>query len=110
MGDANPHDWTIVRDDCYDAPYAYNGPYWISYDDQESVELKAQYANLLNLAGCFGWSLETDDFERRYFDEPYPLLRRVNQAIAEGKTYDPENPTRHKDNDCTEAMQVKPMP
>jgi len=83
------------------------------------------------------------------FDEPYPLLRRVNQAIAEGKTYDPENPkckgtaptcedwqptttpapttakpttaeptttpeadttTRHNDNDCTEAMQVKPMP
>ena len=52
-----------------------NGPYWISYDDQESVELKAQYANFLNLAGCFGWSLETDDFEGRYFDEPYPLLR-----------------------------------
>ena len=52
-----------------------NGPYWISYDDQESVELKAQYANLLNLAGCFGWSLETDDFEGRYFDETYPLLR-----------------------------------
>ena len=52
-----------------------NGPYWISYDDQESVELKAQYANFLNLAGCFGWSLETDDFEGRYFDETYPLLR-----------------------------------
>jgi len=149
LPDANPHDWTIVRDDCYDAPYAYNGPYWISYDDQESVELKAQYANFLNLAGCFGWSLETDDFEGRYFDETYPLLRRVNKAIAEGKTYDPENPkctgtaptcedweptttpvpttakpttaeptttpeadttTRHNDNDCTEAMQVKPMP
>ena len=76
-------------------------------------------------------------------------MQRVNQAIAEGKTYDPENPkckgtaptcedweptttpvpttakpttaeptttpeadttTRHNDNDCTEAMQVKPMP
>ena len=79
----------------------------------------------------------------------YLFLQRVNKAIAEGKTYDPENPkctgtaptcedweptttlvpttakpttaeptttpeadttTRHNDNDCTEAMQVKPMP
>ena len=23
----------------------------------------------------FGWSIETDDFEGRYFDQPYPLLR-----------------------------------
>ena len=22
LPDAKPHDWTIVRDDCYDAPYA----------------------------------------------------------------------------------------
>ena len=22
LPDARPHDWTIVRDDCYDAPYA----------------------------------------------------------------------------------------
>ena len=52
-----------------------NDKYWISYDDQESVELKAQYANLLNIAGCFGWSVNDDDFEGRYSDEPYPLLR-----------------------------------
>merc|ERR1711997_346713 len=46
---AQPHGWTTVTDDCYDAPYAYNGPYWISYDDEESVALKTQYANLLGL-------------------------------------------------------------
>jgi len=148
---ATPHGWTTVVDDCYDAPYAYNGKYWISYDDQDSVELKAKYANLLGLAGVFGWSLETDDFEGRYFDQTYPLLRRVNEAIASGETYNPENPKctgtapmcpigptttttetatttqeattqkattqevdtttpKHNDNDCTEAMQVFPMP
>lgn len=137
---ATPHGWTTVIDDCYDAPYAYNGPYWISYDDQDSVALKTKYANFLNLAGSFGWSLETDDFEGRYFDQPYPLLRKVNEILATGETYDPENPKcagtapmcdiggptttttsptvpteetttkEHSDNECTEAMQVFAYP
>jgi len=89
---ATPHGWTSVTDDCYDAPYAYNGPYWISYDDEDSVALKTKYANLLGLAGMFGWSIETDDFEGRYHDQPYPLLRKVNEVVASGETYDPENP------------------
>ena len=52
-----------------------NGPYWISYDDEQSVALKTKYANFLGLAGSFGWSLETDDFDGLYHDQPYPLLR-----------------------------------
>ena len=40
--------------------------------------------NFLGLAGSFGWSLETDDFEGRYFDQPYPLLR-VRYAIFLGR-------------------------
>lgn len=128
---ATPHDWTVVVDDCYDAPYAYNGPYWISYDDVDSVSLKAKYANLLGIAGCFGWSLETDDFAGLYHDQTYPLLRAVNAELAKGDVYDPENPkcegtapmcdtfdhsttplptTPHADNDCKEANEVLPMP
>ena len=52
-----------------------NGPYWISYDNEDSVALKTQYANKLGLAGMFGWSLETDDFEGRHSDVHYPILR-----------------------------------
>merc|ERR1712055_482199 len=135
---ATPHGWTTVVDDCYDAPYAYNGPYWISYDDEDSVALKTKYANFLGLAGSFGWSLETDDFEGRY--EPYqtyPLLRKVNEILATGETYDPENPKctgtapmcdiggpttttpaptvetttkEHTPNECTEAMEMFAYP
>ena len=61
--------------DNYSSYFPDNGPYWISYDDSDSVALKTKYANFLNLAGSFGWSLETDDFEGRYFDQNYPLLR-----------------------------------
>ena len=64
-----------------------NGKYWISYDDQDSVELKAKYANLLGLAGVFGWSLETDDFEGRYFDQTYPLLRVCSYNNMIDKTF-----------------------
>jgi len=89
---ATPKSWEVVVDDCYDAPYAFNGPYWISYDNEESVALKTKYANFLGLAGSFGWSLETDDFDGLYHDQPYPLLRKVNEILATGETYDPENP------------------
>ena len=59
-----------------------NGPYWISYDDENSVALKTKYANFLGLAGSFGWSSETDDFEGRYGDgSTYPLLR-VNSTAS----------------------------
>ena len=34
-------DW----DGCYMAPYMHQGRYWISYEDEDSVELKARYAN-----------------------------------------------------------------
>ena len=37
---ANKDGWTIVRDDCYKAPYMYQNEYWLSYDDPESIAYK----------------------------------------------------------------------
>ena len=42
MPEATPGQWTIVRDSCYEAPYMYNGPYWIGYDDEESIATKVR--------------------------------------------------------------------
>ena len=67
--------WTITIDDCYKAPYAVNGPYWIGYDDEDSLTLKTQYANFIKAAGVFAWSADTDDFLGTYSNQPYPLLR-----------------------------------
>ena len=53
--------FTVV-DDCYKTPYAFNGPYWIGYDDIESIALKAQYVNFLGVGGAMIWSKDTDDF------------------------------------------------
>lgn len=32
--------WTVVRDPCYQAPYAYKNNLWIGYDDVESLTVK----------------------------------------------------------------------
>ena len=34
LDEASPLSWKVVTDDCYKVPYAYNGPYWISYDTE----------------------------------------------------------------------------
>ena len=92
LPDATPGQWEITVDDCYMAPYATNGPYWISYDDEESVAYKMRYANLLGLRGAMFWSLDTDDFRGIYkpgSNTTYPLIRRVIEEMNGGLTYDP---------------------
>jgi len=84
--------WTSVVDDCYKTPYAFNGPYWIGYDDIESIALKAQYVNFLGVGGAMIWSKDTDDFSGLYSNENYPLLRKINEEFSNKKTMDPENP------------------
>merc|ERR1719481_2542357 len=84
--------WTSVVDDCYKTPYAFNGPYWIGYDDVESISLKAQYVNFLEVAGAMIWSKDTDDFSGLYSNQKYPLLRKINTEFRDGNKMDPESP------------------
>jgi chitinase len=92
LPDGKPHEWTVVVDDCYKTPYAVNGPYWIGYDDEDSIAKKAEFINFLGIAGGFSWSVDTDDFRGDYHKETFPLLRMVNQVFHDGTTMDPANP------------------
>ena len=73
LPEGKPKDWTVVVDDCYQAPYAYNGPYWIGYDNEESMAVKAKFINFLDIAGAMVWSIDTDDFKGGN-THAYPLL------------------------------------
>ena len=36
---------------------------WVSYDNERSVKLKADFAFDMKLGGVMVWSIETDDFQ-----------------------------------------------
>ena len=80
MSGATPKSWTTVRDGCYMAPYSYNGPYWVSYDDVDSIKVKAQWVNSLELGGAMVWSIEADDFRGDYGPK-YPLVSQLKQIM-----------------------------
>jgi len=89
---ATPHDWKVVVDDCYKAPYMVNGPYWIGYADEESVANKVRYANLLDIAGVMVWSIDTDNFRGEWNQKKFPLLHSIQDTLNSGETLDPSNP------------------
>ena len=82
MPEATPGAWEVVVDSCYQAPYMHNGPYWIGYDDEASLAIKAEFANHLGIAGAFVWSIDTDDFNGDNSDEKFPLMRTINRALV----------------------------
>lgn len=77
------------------SPLLFAGLEWISYDDERSIECKANYAKNNNFGGVMVFSLNTDDFqltcstnqqykssatasgERRSF----PLLRKIHSIL-----------------------------
>ena len=85
---ATPKDWTIVVDGCYLAPYAYNGPYWVGYDDVDSIRIKSQWINSMELGGSMVWSIEADDWRGDY-GVRYPLVSEIKRVMNTGETLDP---------------------
>jgi len=78
--------WTIEKGDgCSRSPYAYQGKYWISYDDEDSADIKARYANHYGLRGVFVWEIDTDNFQGLYGKEKFTILSTINRAHVSGE-------------------------
>ena len=83
--------WTIYDkesgnwDGCYLSPYMYQGRYWISYDDEDSVDVKVRYANHYGLKGAFVWEVDTDNFMGLYGKKAYNILDAINNALVGGQ-------------------------
>ena len=77
----NEDEWTYEWESSYMAPYIHKDLKWVSYDDQESITIKANYAFKKNLAGVMAWSIETDDFKGLCGGATFPLLRSINHAL-----------------------------
>ena len=50
-----------------------NGPYWIGYDELDSIKLKSQFINYRQLGGALIFSIDTDDFRGDFSDHKYPM-------------------------------------
>ena len=82
--------WNLFTDGCYMSPHAYQGKYWISYDDEKSVDLKTRYAIHYGLKGAFVWEIDTDNFMGLYGKEKYTITAAINRALVAGKGLQPD--------------------
>nr|AKH04311.1 chitinase [Periplaneta americana] len=78
---SNP-DWNVVWNDTSSYLYAYKDYQWLSYDDPNTITIKAQWVLEKNLGGVMVWSLESDDFHGNCGKGAYPLLTAVNKALG----------------------------
>uniref|UniRef100_A0A7G3AFM1 Putative chitotriosidase-1-signalp detected n=1 Tax=Lutzomyia longipalpis TaxID=7200 RepID=A0A7G3AFM1_LUTLO len=74
--------WTTVHLKNNAVKYSYNEDQWVSYDDAETVTVKAQYAKAEGLAGVMIWTIDTDDFHGDCNKQAYPLLFAANKALG----------------------------
>lgn len=84
------------------SPYLYAGTEWISYEDERSLECKANYIKENGFGGAMIFSLNTDDFGEYCADNllleeeeegdgqrksqqgqnNFPLLRKIHSVLA----------------------------
>ena len=79
--------WEKVWDEDRKVPYMYRGDEWASYEDEQSVEAKVDYAEKQGLAGVAINNLAYDDFDGRCnLSNRFPIVRLVNEKMknAEG--------------------------
>lgn len=89
--------WTRKWDDEAKVPYLVKGNYFLSYDDEESIGIKAQFINDNSLGGTIVWTVYGDleiggsatSFGtklKRWSNVKSPLVNKINEVFADGKT------------------------
>lgn len=80
------------------SPWLHTGLEWISYDDERSIECKANYVKSNHFGGAMIFSLNTDDFQLKCSDkisngvfnesndgkienQDFPLLRKIHTIL-----------------------------
>ncbi|WP_108870098.1 glycosyl hydrolase family 18 protein [Aquimarina aquimarini] len=92
--------WTRKWDDEAKVPYLVNGKYFLSYDDEESIGIKAQFIKDNNLAGTIVWTVYGDleisgsatSFGpklKRWSNVKSPLVNKMNEVFANGVVVNP---------------------
>jgi len=74
---------STVFDDVTKTPYSYYKNDWITYDNQLSLALKAEYANSLDLGGAMVFSLNADDYNASSIcsSSVFPLTTTIKKVL-----------------------------
>ncbi len=80
------------------SPWLHTGLEWISYDDERSIECKANYVKSNNFGGAMIFSLNTDDFQLSCNEQgenvknqvggeqkDFPLLRKIHSILSQNQ-------------------------
>ncbi len=89
--------WTRKWDDEAKVPYLVKDNFFLSYDDEESIGIKAQFINDNQLGGTIIWTVFGDlEFSgtatsfgtklKRWSNVKSPLINKMNEVFAEGGT------------------------
>lgn len=75
--------FTVVKDTLKKGvgTYAFHNDQWVSFDDVETVRIKAKYVKEMNLGGVMIKSLDLDDFKGKCGCGKYLLLTALNQEL-----------------------------
>ncbi|CAL2093261.1 glycosyl hydrolase family 18 protein [Tenacibaculum sp. 190524A02b] len=96
--------WTKKWDDEAKVPYLVKDNFFLSYDDEKSIEIKAQFINENELGGTIIWTVFGDleisgtptsfgDKLKRWSDVKSPLVNKINEVFANGGTLNTEEIT-----------------
>ena len=91
----NGSGWTRMWDDEAKVPYLVKDNFFLSYDDEESIGIKAGFINENNLGGTIIWTTYGDlEFSgtatsygtklKRWSDVSSPLVNKINEVFAGG--------------------------
>ena len=74
---------TVVQDNAAQAPYGYQGNFWVGYDDEASLRHKVKtLVKSRKLKGVLFWTLDYDDFTGSYCGKgKYPLISAVKNEL-----------------------------
>nr|AQZ26771.1 chitinase 3 [Tigriopus japonicus] len=76
--------WTEVRDENVVSPYIVRDSQWFSFEDIQSIEVKAQFIKDNGYGGAMVWSIDTDDFQGFCSEKRFGLIQKVQDVLNGG--------------------------
>ncbi|XP_041052037.1 acidic mammalian chitinase-like [Carcharodon carcharias] len=62
-------------------PYAVKGNIWLTYEDQQSIDIKIKWIKKNKFGGALVWTFDFDDFSNHCKQGPYPIIGALSRKL-----------------------------